>query len=272
MRAILFAAVVVGIASAADHKFAIGEPASCVVDASGRTIVRYISEVHTSFQCTHTSAGACTCTGQHPTHHKGNCRTFAHLGRVHQVGGDCSGLATAITTTTAAPATTTKEGHAVLGPTTTQRPARPTPSPTPFPQGLTPINVEKPTYFSAGYAVYRVPVTLPKKGGAATMTNQDLTDTCARHNLQPVCAQYGLINGKASPCIQDGVSYKGTKSTLQSGLLGPALTVNDFIGSFIGFSGTSSPSNQGVPISIDQKHSSLAAWEIVRGVLGASVV
>ena len=99
MRAILFAAVVVGIASAADHKFAIGEPASCVVDASGRTIVRYISEVHTSFQCTHTSAGACTCTGQHPTHHKGNCRTFAHLGRVHQVGGDCSGLATAITTT-----------------------------------------------------------------------------------------------------------------------------------------------------------------------------
>ena len=62
MRAILFAAVVVGIASAADHKFAIGEPASCVVDASGRTIVRYISEVHTSFQCTHTSAGACTGT------------------------------------------------------------------------------------------------------------------------------------------------------------------------------------------------------------------
>ena len=70
-----------------------------------------------------------------------------------------------------------------------------------------PINVGEPFYYRAGYAIYRVDVPM---GGI--LTNDNLTQTCAAHNLSPVCDD-GTLGGsyKCLPghdCIKDGVLHK----------------------------------------------------------------
>ena len=56
-----------------ETSFTKGDAPLCHVDKQGRTVVHYDSRAHPSFKCSH-SGNKCTCTAQHPTHHKGGCK------------------------------------------------------------------------------------------------------------------------------------------------------------------------------------------------------
>lgn len=111
----LLALIVAGAAAAkkqpviADTYFGANDAPKCYVDAAGRTVVRYVDTQHTSFKCTH-SNGQCSCTREHPTHHKGGCKQFAHTnGQVHQIHGDCAATGRNLVIPTSGPSKSLKD-------------------------------------------------------------------------------------------------------------------------------------------------------------------
>jgi hypothetical protein len=85
----------------------------CFYDqASKRTYVHYTSALHSSFKCHHVdgagspatlaAATHCKCTATHPQHHATGCMEFNHVsGKNHVIGGTCSAVSAAPTTTAA---------------------------------------------------------------------------------------------------------------------------------------------------------------------------
>jgi hypothetical protein len=92
MRSFAIASLLGAAFAAPATVFTTGDAPACSVDSAGRTVVHYTNDLHPSFKCTHQSATTCSCTSNHPTHHKGGCQQFDHFasGKTLNSGGDCT--------------------------------------------------------------------------------------------------------------------------------------------------------------------------------------
>jgi len=92
MRTCILALALVGLCSAQNYGRFVATPGSapkCFVQG-GRTIVQYSKTFHKSFHCSHDASG-CSCTVEHGSHQKGECKQFDHTdATTHKFGGDCS--------------------------------------------------------------------------------------------------------------------------------------------------------------------------------------